>query len=240
MFPYILPFGVFMGFLLLGSSSGESEYVLYPISFLAVAYALWHVRGRLPSFKISAPVGSIIVGALGFALWVGLEPHLVTDPEGREGGFNPYEGAGEYGAWMVFGLLVFKMLGYAVTTPIMEELFWRGFLMRFLINPKADEIKRPTDKNDIMQWVDYDLARNTNDDFDQIPMGTYTHLSFWFVTGAFAMVHGPQWSIALIYGVLVGWWFVHTKNLGNVILAHAVTNLLVGSYAVLFRQWFMW
>ena len=240
MFPYILPFGVFMVFIALGSSDGESQYVLYPVSFLAVAYCIWHVRDRLPSFKISAPVGSIIVGLLGFALWVSLEPHLVDDPEARTGGYDPHALSGQYGAWMVWVLLGFKFAGFVITTPIMEELFWRGFLMRFLINPKGGEVPRPTDKKDIMAWVDYDLARGTNDDFEQVPMGTYGHVSFWLTTGAFAMVHGAHWPLALMYGVLIGWWFVRTKNLGNAILVHAVTNFALGFYTVLTAQWWWW
>jgi CAAX prenyl protease-like protein len=93
--------------------------------------------------------------------------------------------------------------------PVMEELFWRGFLMRWLIQ----------------------------DDFTKIPLGTYKPFSFFTTTAFFAVEHGAEWPLAVFVGLIYGTWFVRTKNLGNVITAHGVTNLLLVFYCLVRNDW---
>lgn len=91
----------------------------------------------------------------------------------------------------------------------MEELFWRGFLMRWLIK----------------------------EDFTAVPIGAYQPFSFWVTTAFFAAVHGPEWPLAVVVGLLYGAWFVRTKNLGNIMVAHGVTNLLLAIYCLISGDW---
>ncbi len=114
-----------------------------------------------------------------------------------------------YPAGWAWTLFAFRAAGIALCVPVMEELFWRGFLMRWLIQ----------------------------DDFTAVPMGTYTPYSFWITTALFAGVHGAEWPQGLVVGLLYGAWFVRTKKLGDIMLAHGVTNLLLTFYCLIAHDW---
>src|ERR1039458_6009699 len=99
-----------------------------------------------------------------------------------------------------------RVLESAILVPVLEELFWRGWLMRWVIRP----------------------------DFESVPLGQYTALSFWAVALLFATEHGPYWEVGLIAGVSYNWWLVRTRNLADCMLAHAVTNALLAGYVLVF------
>ena len=56
---------------------------------------------------------------------------------------------------------------------------------------------------------------------------------------AFAMVH-VQFLTAIVWALLIAWLLVRTKSLGACIVAHAVTNLLLGVYVLVYRDWAFW
>ena len=103
------------------------------------------------------------------------------------------------------------MLGLAVVVPLMEEVFWRGFLIRYLVN----------------------------DDFESVPQGTYTPLSFWVVVLLFTLAH-PELLAAAIWCAGINLVLYRTKNLWACIVAHAVTNLLLGVYILASGAWVLW
>jgi CAAX prenyl protease-like protein len=175
--PFVAPFAVFMLFLVgVDGYFPDQHYALYPVKILLVMAALaWYWR-RLPSLKPTALAGSLAVGTLGVVLWVGLDPwsnrlddwiaavwHRVMSLGGggpaTTCGRDPFRlyPAGE--AWVLFAI---RLGGIALVVPVMEELFWRGFLMRWLIK----------------------------EDFASVPLGAYQALSFWATTVCFASVHG--------------------------------------------------
>jgi CAAX prenyl protease-like protein len=153
----------------------------------------------------AAPFLSIWVGIVGVVLWVGLDPVLVRYDQPLIGR-NPFQLYPASEAWVLFG---FRLAGISLCVPVMEELFWRGFLMRWLIK----------------------------EDFTSVPLGTYQPLSFWATTACFATVHGAEWPLAVVVGLIYGIWFVRTKSLGNVMMAHGVTNLLLALYCLITNDW---
>jgi hypothetical protein len=48
---------------------------------------------------------------------------------------------------------------------------------------------------------------------------------------------GPEWPLGLIVGVLYGLWFIRTKKLGDIMLAHGVTNALLALYCLVTNDW---
>jgi CAAX prenyl protease-like protein len=203
--PFAAPLFLFMLFLSGESYFPDQHYLLYPFKTILVALALaWYWRS-LPSLTPTAPVLSLCVGIAGVVLWVGLDPVLVRYDQPLIGR-NPFQlyPAGE--AWALFG---FRLAGISLCVPIMEELFWRGFLMRWLIQ----------------------------EDFESVPLGTYQPLSFWITTACFAAVHGAEWPLAVVVGIIYGVWFVRTKSLGNIMLAHGVTNFLLALYCLMTNDW---
>jgi CAAX prenyl protease-like protein len=104
------------------------------------------------------------------------------------------------------------MLRAVVIVPVVEELFWRAWLMRWLID----------------------------NDFEKVPLGKYAAQSFWIVAVLFASEHGSYWDVGLIAGIAYNWWMVRTKSLGDLILAHAVTNFMLSTYVIAFGKWEYW
>jgi CAAX prenyl protease-like protein len=205
--PFVAPLLVFMLFLCGEGYYPDQHYLLYPFKSLLVALAIaiaWAWR-RLPSLRPTAPLISLAIGIIGVVLWVGLDPYLVHYAQPLIGR-NPFQLYPPAEAWVLFA---FRLTGIALCVPIAEELFWRGFLMRWLIK----------------------------DDFTSVPLGTYTPLSFGITTTLFAIEHGPEWPLGLIVGLLYGVWFLRTKNLGDIILAHGATNALLALYCLTTHDW---
>lgn len=109
--------------------------------------------------------------------------------------------------------LTIRLLITAGLVPIVEELFWRGWLMRWLIDSR---------------------------DFRKVPLGAYQPLAFWLVAALFASEHGPFWEVGLLAGVVYNFWVIRTKNLADCILAHAVTNGVLAVYVLGSGQWQYW
>jgi CAAX prenyl protease-like protein len=183
----------------------DLHYVLYPFkTLLVVAVLAWYWKA-LPPMRPRFVLLSIGVGILGVALWVGLDPFLVHYDQPLVGR-NPFLLYPTAEAWVLFA---FRLAGIALVVPIMEELFWRAFLMRWLIK----------------------------EDFTSVPMGTYEYRSFGVTTALFAVVHGSEWTLAVIVGLLYGAWFIRTKSLGDIMLAHGVTNFLLALYCLFANDW---
>ena len=206
-FPYVAPFVLFMLFLAFEGCHEAAIYILYPLKTAAVFLLLLYLLRRLPAFNFPNPGQSLAIGILVFVLWISVGPLIALGK--LKAVFTPMLFEDRNVAW---GLVIMRIFGASLVVPVMEELFWRGFLMRYLIR----------------------------DDFEQVPMGTYQHLSFWATTALFALAHGPLAPVAFLTGILYGWWFVKTRSLGNIILAHAVTNFCLGIYIVATGRWFFW
>ena len=97
--------------------------------------------------------------------------------------------------------------------PILEELFWRGWLPR---------------------------AVDSFDDFRLRPLGSFTTLSFWATALLFASEHGSYWDVGLLCGMIYNLWMAKTRSLADLIWTHAVTNGCLSAYVVLAGRWEYW
>jgi CAAX prenyl protease-like protein len=210
--PYIAPFAVFIALRWLPF---PAEW-LAPVRFVAVACTLAVFSRRAMPWRFLFPIGSVALGAVVLAIWIG--PDLLCGPRYRDFWLfhNAVMGAARSTLPVQLKSNAFfvavRVLESAILVPILEELFWRGWLMRWVIRA----------------------------DFESVPIGRYTPLSFWVVALLFASEHGPYWEVGLIAGVAYNWWLVRTRNLADCMLAHAVTNALLAGYVLLFNQWQYW
>ena len=213
--PYLVPFAAYVGFLAI------DRFLPFPIQWnyalrFAVVFAILITlsRGVLPG-RIATTVGSVLLGIAVFWLWIGPD---VLWPTYRQSWLfqNSIVGAAESSLPQAARgnavLLVFRVLSSVVNVPVLEELFWRGWLMRWLIST----------------------------DFRKVPLGSYTAQSFWLVAVVFAVEHGSYWDVGLIAGILYNWWMIRTRSLGDCILAHAVTNACLAWYVVVRGHWHYW
>lgn len=109
-------------------------------------------------------------------------------------------------------MLVLRTMRAALLVPVVEELFWRGWLPR---------------------WIQ-DTA------FSKIPLGQYTRFAFWTTAVLFAVEHGPFWEVGLLAGITYNWWMRRTRSLGDLMLTHAVTNLALSAYVIGTERWMFW
>ncbi len=209
--PYVLPFAAFFVFLALQ----QVVPVPQPLRFALIG-AILLIFSRSPlGFRSVNPAGSVILGLAVFVIWVA--PDLLF-PRYRDFWLFSNGIMGHPASSMAASqktdtwFLIFRVLTSVVTVPVLEELFWRGWLMRWLI-----------DRN-----------------FESVPLGSYTAESFWIVAVLFASEHGSYWEVGLIAGVAYNWWMIRTKNLWDCILAHAVTNACLAAYVIGRGQWQYW
>jgi CAAX prenyl protease-like protein len=109
-------------------------------------------------------------------------------------------------------LLAWRTARAVLVVPVLEELFWRAWLMRWLINTH----------------------------FEKVPLGTYTPFAFWVTAVLFASEHGPYWDVGLLTGIVYNLWMIRTKSVADCILMHAVTNLALSGYVIATAQWQYW
>jgi CAAX prenyl protease-like protein len=213
--PYVLPFAVFLALLVI-----LPELKLLPrtdalLRFLIVAAAiLIFSRGAL-QWRIQRPLPSVLVGFLVFVIWVAPDQiwpnyHYHWLFQNAITGKMTLSTTAEAMSDKTF--LWLRSLRAILLVPILEELFWRGWLMRWIIKP----------------------------DFRKVPLGAYTPMSFWIVAVLFAMEHGVFWDVGLVAGAVYNWWMVRSKSIEDCILAHAVTNACLCLYVVATGRWEYW
>jgi hypothetical protein len=206
--------GVFVAFLAFGDFLGLGPWE-YPFRCAVLAAVLWFFSRGALDFRIRNAGLSIAVGIAVFAIWIA--PDLLW-PAYRSHWLFQNSLTGSVASSLHEGLrassmvLVFRAIRAAVLVPMIEELFWRSWLMRWLIKP----------------------------DFLSVPLGTYATQAFWITAALFAIEHGPFWEVGLLAGVAYNWLMIRTKSLGDCILAHAVTNGILSAYVVNSGQWQYW
>ncbi len=109
---------------------------------------------------------------------------------------------------------VFARLAVTVmVVPIVEELFWRGFLLRALISWQ--------------RWP-------------SIPLGTFTWGSFLGTSLLSVLQHPGNWAVSIACWMAYNALFYWKKSLLFLMVVHGVTNLALYTYAVLARDWLFW
>jgi uncharacterized protein len=211
---YVAPFVAFVGIMTIERMIPLPAQWLYPVRFLIVASLIGALSWPYLSFRPSAPLASIVVGVAVFVIWVA--PDLLFGYRHHWLFENSLTGAATSSldprlkANIAFMLL--RSISSAILVPILEELFWRAWMMRWLID----------------------------NDFLKVPLGKYVPSAFWITAVLFASEHGPYWEVGLAAGIVYNWWIVRTRNLADCILAHGVTNAVLCAYVLVTSQWQYW
>ncbi len=204
------------------------EHWVYPLQTILVGGMLWAFR-RHYTFRPLRGFGlGTVLGILGIAAWLipgliyqkllasGITPAEWLEWLGiapRLEGFNPdifKDQPAAYGT-----AIILRLVRMTVVVAFAEEIFWRGFLMRYV---QAD-------------------GRG----FQKIAFGRHDWRAYGIVTGCFMLAHQPvDWLGALIFGSMMYWLAVRTKSLAACVLMHAVANLLLGIYVLQTKQWGFW
>jgi CAAX prenyl protease-like protein len=206
---------VYFGFLALHSFLPLSPRVDETLRLIVLSLVIWFASRHVLDFRVSRWMGSLALGVAIFALWI-LPDTLI--PGYRNSILFENALTGHAASSLASGagadplVLILRTLRSCALVPVLEELFWRGWLMRWLIDP----------------------------DFEKLPLGTYARSAFWIVAVLFAAEHGPYWDVGLVAGILFNYWMVRTRSLGDLILSHAVANLSLSAYVIASGKWEYW
>lgn len=207
------------------------EQWIYPLQLLiCIGLLLFFLKNYELKWSPSVGFGALM-GAVGIGFWLlPTHLHMVLGYEGeqegllkwlgvmpRDEGFDPQDLSDKFGGnvSVYWTSLILRFLRAVVIVSLVEEIFWRGFLMRFLLDPDRD------------YW--------------KVPFGKPAWISYAVVTGAFILIHQPvDYLGALIFGSLMYWVAVRTKSLMACVVMHAVANLLMGLYAMHYAKYGLW
>ncbi|MEM0896480.1 MAG: CAAX prenyl protease-related protein, partial [Verrucomicrobiota bacterium] len=239
---HAVPFFAFLAFMSLGAvqermglTSGfawdpwwkrEPNLWIYPLQTVCIGAMLAFFWRNYTFRPVRGILLASVLGLLGILLWIA-PGHVFWAAEMKEGwwkyfGFTDRSGVDkggfdpnimkEEGAALYWGTVLFRFFRMVVVVALVEEIFWRGFLMRYVL--------------------DFD------GDFWKQPFGKASVVSFLVVTGLVTVVHSPaDWLAAFFWGSLVYFLAVRAKSLFACVWMHAVANLVLGVYVMVTEQW---
>ena len=186
---------------------------------VAAIAAVWR---WYPSLRSISPL-AVVIGVFGVVVWIalaklqrwavpalGLEEQLSFLAVGQRSAFNPLEQLADRPA-VAWGFLAVRFFGLAVVVPIIEEMFLRAFLQRYFVRS----------------------------DWWNVPIGTWDKVGFACAVIFPVLMHPQEALAAAAWFAAVAWLVVRTKNVWDCIVAHAVTNLLLGVYVVASGEWWL-
>jgi CAAX prenyl protease-like protein len=207
---FIAPFAAFLLLLPLADIIGPTaKYWVFPLqTVLCGALIIWFWPRY--SLKVPKSVGfTLCIAVIMLCIWI--LPQETHHYPPRLVGFDPTVFRDRPAIY--YATIVMRFIRLAVVVPFLEEIFWRGFLLRYLIR----------------------------EDFESVPVGAFTWLSFLVVTAGFCLEHSAaDRPAALVAGALFNGVAYRTRSLSSCILAHAATNLLLGLYIMQSGQWGFW
>ena len=212
---WIAPFLAFVGIMALEKVLPIPIAWFYPIRAVVVLAVILVFSRHMIPWVPGRVFASVTVGLAVFAIWIG--PDLLW-PGLRDHWLFHNSLMGSASSSLPADLkfnpifIAFRVFGSVGLVPIVEELFWRGWLMRWLVKPN----------------------------FRGISLGTYTPSAFWITAILFASEHGSFWEVGLLSGIVYNWWLIRTRNLADCILAHAVTNGCLAVYVLGWDKWQYW
>jgi len=204
------------------------EQWVYPLQTLVVGALMLYFRKHYTFRPFQGYGLAALFGVIGIVLWLmpafvyqrlaaaGVTTHDWWEWLGlapREDGFDP-SFFSEHTFWYVSALIM-RFIRMVVIVAFAEEIFWRGFLMRYV---QAD-----------------------GEDFQKVPFGRHDWRAYGIVTVCFMLAHNNvDWVGALIFGSLMYFVAIRTRSLAACVLMHAVANLLLGAYVIYTKQWGFW
>jgi exosortase E/protease (VPEID-CTERM system) len=108
--------------------------------------------------------------------------------------------------------IAFRVAAAVLTVPIAEELAFRGYLVRRLIS-----------------W-----------DFDSVSFTRLTALSMGLSSVVFGLMHGQHWMVGILAGLAYALALRWRGRMGDAVVAHAVSNLLLAAWVLGFGDWAQW
>jgi CAAX prenyl protease-like protein len=180
---------------------------------------VWLFRRHLP--PMGRPHFPLAVIAGFAAAWLWYAGQYAFEAAGLGGRLPLYPGTRSIadprdtlGAGGLFWLTVVLRVSVAVTAvPVVEELFWRAFLLRALID-----------------W----------NSFERVPLGKFNWLSFVGTALLSTLQHPDNWGVSILCWLFYNGLFCWKRSLSFLMLVHALTNLALYFHVIRVGDWAFW
>lgn len=212
----VTPFAAFLALLWLrGAAPGSDNFDprwIYGAGVLIVGGLLvlwWREYGELARSTLPRAGEATLAAAVGllvFVLWIHLDAAWMTVGE-PSAAFVPIDRQGRLDISLVF----VRWVGATLLVPLVEELFWRSFLMRWIQDPMFESV----------------LPHQVG--LKAVALSTF----------AFMLVH-TLWLAAIVAGLAYAWLYIRTGKLWVPVIAHAVTNGALGLWVIRTGNWQFW
>jgi len=187
----------------------QAEFWIYPAQTIFCGALLLWFRRCYEFHPLKNVAFTLLIALAVFAVWIAPQQFFHALP--RTVGFDATILASKSATY--WSAIIFRFLRLVVVVPLVEEIFWRGFLLRFVID----------------------------EHFERVPFGNFNWLSFAIVTVAFTFSHSrPDWPAAFVAGAVYNVVAYRTRSLASCVLAHAATNLFLGLWIMQTHQWGFW
>jgi len=149
-------------------------------------------------------VGQHVFDQLGLGCRLPLLPgeKVVADPRQQLGAAKLF--------WTTWAL---RLAVAVIVVPVVEELFWRAFLLRALID-----------------WHH----------FDRLPLGKFTWGSFLGTALISTFQHPDNWGVSILCWLVFNGVFYWTRSILCLVLLHGVTNLMLYLLVLRVGDWSFW
>lgn len=211
--PFLLPLLAVVGTALVGGLFVDDFDYFYPLRVIVALLVLaWYRDDFLAGFRQHLGDRSVLswqavgLGVVAYLVWIGISAW--TDAQAETG---PPEELWLMGPPLALAWIVARALGSVVTVPIVEELAFRGFLLRRLIGS----------------------------DFTRVRYDQWHWPAVLISSLAFAAAH-QQWIGGFAAGLLYAYAQKRRGLLSDAIVAHAVTNALITVEVLVAGHWSLW
>jgi hypothetical protein len=150
---------------------------------------------------------AILIGLVAIVIWIGIDP--LYPKMGKA--VVPFDPTTIQSVAQRNVFILFRVFGAVIVVPVMEELFWRAFLIRWLVN----------------------------ENFKSVAVGTFTWMSFAVTVALFGGEH-YQWLAGLICGAMYNWLYYRRKDVFACVVAHAVSNAALAAWVLTRGDWKFW
>lgn len=229
----VLPFAVFLLLTFSQERFGEAgRYWIYFIKSIAGGALIVAIRPYVTEIRLRFSWPAVVVGTAVVAVWVGLDsyyPRLhrlypeyicpliesIGLPSDRaavptRAEWNPNRVFGA-GSFLSIFFIVVRIIGSSLVVPPLEEMFYRSFVYRY-------------------------LARKN---FLAVPLTQFLPIPFLITSLVFGFVH-DEWLAGILCGFAYQGLVLWKGRLGDAILAHGITNCLLGIWVVWRGAWHFW
>lgn len=221
--PRLVPFLVFVLLTFCQGKFGEAgRYWFYFAKTFVGAWLIWEMRPFVAELRVHFTWEAVVVGVGVLVMWVGIDSFypklgelgvkigLSKPPAAPALPWNPHLQFGE-GGMLAWTFIVVRILGASLVVPVMEEVFFRSWLYRYLAKP----------------------------DFQSVSLGTFLPMPFVVTALIFGLEH-EEWLAGIFCGFIYQGLVIWKKRLGDAIVAHGITNFLLGVWVVWKGAWQFW